>query len=105
MVIVLDAQCADTPAGNPLAPDTPSFDIPVALVVTMVILVNGVLMHTVGDEDGAPAAFVDVTVKVAFGEEIICEHVPLGELITTSKSPTLAKVTPEMVNVAVVLPE
>ena len=79
MVMVLDAHAAVTPAGKPVG--TP---IPVALVVAIVILVRAVLIHTVGEEDGVPAAFVGVTVKVAFGEEIICVHVPLGELITTS---------------------
>ena len=48
---------------------------------------------------------VGVTVSAAGGEEIICEHVPLGELMTTSKLPALAKVTPVMVNDVVVLPE
>ena len=71
IVIILAAHAADTPAGKPFAPDTPLFDMPVALVVAIVILVNAVLMHTVGEEDGEPAAFVGVTVKVAFGEEII----------------------------------
>ena len=67
IVIVLDAHVAETPAGKPLAPDTPSFDIPVAPVVTIVMLVNAVLMHRVGDEDGAPAVFTfTVTVAVLF---------------------------------------
>ena len=48
MVIVFNAQCADTPAGNPFAPDTPSFDIPVAPVVACVMAVKAVLTHKVG---------------------------------------------------------
>ena len=64
MVIVLAAQCADTPAGNPLAPATPSLDIPVAPVVVIVILVSAVLIHSVGVEDGAPAVLLAVTVIV-----------------------------------------
>ena len=64
MVIVLAAQCADTPAGNPLAPATPSLEIAVAPVVAMVILVNAVLIHSVGVDEGAPAVFAGVTVIV-----------------------------------------
>ena len=64
MVIVLAAQCADTPAGSPLAPATPSLDIPVAPVVVMVILVSAVLIHSVGVDDGAPAVLLAVTVIV-----------------------------------------
>ena len=63
-MIVLAAQCALTPAGKPLAPATLSLEIEVAPVVAMVILVNGVLMHKVGEEDGAPAVFAGVTVMV-----------------------------------------
>ena len=64
MVITLAAQCADTPAGNPLAPATPSLEIAVAPVVAMVILVNAVLIHRVGVDDGAPAVLLAVTVIV-----------------------------------------
>ena len=63
-MIILAAHTADTPAGKPFAPDTPLFDMPVAPVVAMVILVNAVLMHKVGEEDGAPAVFAGVTVIV-----------------------------------------
>ena len=68
MVIVLEAQCAFTPAGKPLAPVTLSLEIPVAPVVAMVMLVSAVLIHSVGDEDGAPAVLfaVMVMVPVAF---------------------------------------
>ena len=64
MVIVLAAQCADTPAGKPLAPATPSLEIAVAPVVVMVILVSAVLIHSVGVDEGAPAVFAGVTVIV-----------------------------------------
>ena len=58
------AQCADTPVGNPLAPDTPSLDIPVAPVVAMVILVSAEFRHNVGVDEGAPAVLLAVTVIV-----------------------------------------
>ena len=58
MVIVLLAQVADTPVGNPLAPDTPEFKIPVAPVVVIVIGVSAVLVQRVGVEDGEPAVQV-----------------------------------------------
>ena len=65
-MIVLAAQCADTPAGNPFAPETPSLDMPVALVVVIVMFgAITVLIHTVGDDDGAPAVLLAVTVTVA----------------------------------------
>ena len=64
MVIVLEAQCADTPAGSPLAPATPSLAIPVAPVVAMVILVSAVLIQRVGVEEGTPAVLFAVTVIV-----------------------------------------
>ena len=44
--MVSAAHVAFTPAGKLLAPVTPLFEIPVAPVVTILILVNGVLMHT-----------------------------------------------------------
>jgi len=64
IVIVFVAQAALTPAGKPFAPETPEFDIPVAPVVTMVIFVNAVLIHKVGEEDGAPAVLAAVTIIV-----------------------------------------
>ena len=63
-MIKFDAQVAETPAGNPFAPDIPLFDIPVAPVVVIVIFVNAVLIHKVGVEDGVPAVFAGVTVIV-----------------------------------------
>ena len=59
MVIVLVAKAAVTPAGKPVA-----VPIPVAPVVAIVMLVNGVLLHKVGDEDGDPTVFAGVTVIV-----------------------------------------
>ena len=65
MVIVLADQCADTPAGNPFAPDTPLFEMPVAPVVVIVTTGDmAVLIHTVGDDDGVPAVLLAVTIIV-----------------------------------------
>ena len=50
IVITSEAQAALTPAGNPVA-----VPIPVATVVACVILVNAVLIHSVGMLDAAPA--------------------------------------------------
>ena len=60
IVIVFDAKAADTPAGKPVGAP-----IPVAPVVAIVILVNAVLMHSVGVDDGVPAVLVGVTVNIA----------------------------------------
>ena len=57
MVMVLAAQAAVTPAGNPNA-----VPIPVAPVVVCVILVKGVFIHSVGVEDGAVTVFEGLTV-------------------------------------------
>ena len=59
MVIVLLAQAALTPAGNPVA-----VPIPVAPVVACVIFVNAVLIHKVGALDAASAVLSGVTVIV-----------------------------------------
>jgi hypothetical protein len=64
IVIVLAAQLADTPAGKTVCPATPAFDIPVAPVVAIVILVNTVLIQSVGFDEGAPAVLFAVTVIV-----------------------------------------
>ena len=64
MVMVLDAKLADTPAGNPLAPDTPLLLMPVAPVVVCVMFVSAVLMHNVGVDEAAPAVLFAVTVIV-----------------------------------------
>ena len=68
MLIVLDAKLADTPAGKPLAPDTPLLLIAVAPVVVWVIAVNAVFTHKVGVELAAPTVLFGLTtiVPVAF---------------------------------------
>ena len=53
---------AETPAGKPLAPLTPSFEIPVAPVVAIVIELISVFSHTVGLEEGPAAVLIGVTV-------------------------------------------
>ena len=64
IVIISASHDADTPAGKPFAPDTPLFDIPVAPVVVRVMVVNAVLIHKDGVDEGAPAIFAAVTVIV-----------------------------------------
>ncbi len=64
IVIVLDDQVADTSAGKPFAPVTPSLDMPVAPVVAWVIAVRAVLIHKVGVVEAAPAVLAAVTVIV-----------------------------------------
>jgi hypothetical protein len=59
MVIILLAQAAVTPAGNPVA-----VPMPVALVVACVIFVKAVLTVSVGVEDAVPTAQAAVTVIV-----------------------------------------
>ena len=59
IVIVLLAQAALTPAGSPIA-----VPMPVAPVVACVILVNAVLIHSVGVLDATPAVLTGVTVIV-----------------------------------------
>ena len=59
MVMVLEAQPAVTPAGNPVAEP-----IPVAPVVLWVIFVKAVLIHKVGVEDAASTVLATVTVMV-----------------------------------------
>jgi len=58
-VIVLLAQAAVTPAGNPVA-----VPIPVASVVICVIGVRAVLIHNVGVEEAVPTVLAGVTVIV-----------------------------------------
>ena len=62
--MIFAAHVAETPAGKPLAPDTPLFDIPVATVVAIVMLVNAVLIHRVGDDEGVPTVVFALTVIV-----------------------------------------
>ena len=65
MVMVLEANVADTPAGKPLTPvDTPSLDMPVAPVVVWVILVRAVLIQSIGVVEAALAVLVVITVIV-----------------------------------------
>jgi len=61
---VLDDQVAETPAGNPLPPKTPLFEIPNAPVVACVMFVNKVLIHKIGLELAAAAVLAAVTVIV-----------------------------------------
>ena len=63
MVIVLEAQFALIPGGNPFAPKTPELEIPVAPVTAWVILVSAALIHKVGVEEATPT--------VLFGETVI----------------------------------
>ena len=64
MVITFDAHVALTPAGRPFAPDTPLLVMPVAPVVAIVMLVNAVLIQSVGVLDAAAAVLLGVTVMV-----------------------------------------
>ena len=68
IVIVLEDQLALNPAGKPLPPDTPAFEIPVAPVVLWVIFTSAVLIHKVGVVEAALAVLAGVTtiVPVAF---------------------------------------
>ena len=59
IVITSPDQLAVTPPGKPLAEP-----IPIAPVVAIVILVNEVFIHSVGEEDGVPAVLSGVTVIV-----------------------------------------
>ncbi len=62
MVMVLDAQVALTPAGKPLAPDKPAFEMPVAPVIACVIFVKAVPIHNVGVDEATAAVLAAVTV-------------------------------------------
>jgi len=88
IVMVLDAHVAETPDGNPLAPDTPLFEIPVAPVVAIVMLVSAVLTQRVGDDDGVPAVLVAVTVYVdtlvAVPMGVVTDTVPVVPLPTVT---------------------
>ena len=76
MVIVFDAQEADTPAGKPFAPDTFAFEMPVAPVVLCVMFVKTVLTHNVGLLDATPAVLFGVIVIKA-ADELAVAHTPL----------------------------
>ena len=75
MVITSEAHAALTPAGNPVA-----VPMPVAPVVACVILVNAVLIQSVGVLDAAPAVLFGVTVivPVALTEE---PHPPVNGML------------------------
>ena len=64
MVIVFPAQDAETPAGNPLAPATPLFEIPVAPVVVWEKLVKAVEIQTGLIAGAAVTVLFGVTVMV-----------------------------------------
>ncbi len=64
MVIVLELKLAETPAGKPLAPDTPLLLIPVAPVVACVMFVSTVFTHNVGADEAVPVVLAAVTVIV-----------------------------------------
>ncbi len=69
--MVLDAQVADTPVGNPFAPDTPALEIPVAPVVVIVMFGDiAVFIDTVDVEDAAPAVLLGLSVCVPPAEEL-----------------------------------
>ena len=59
IVITFSSHATLTPAGNPVA-----MPMPVAPVVSCIIFVNAVLIHSVGALDAAPAVFSGVTVIV-----------------------------------------
>ena len=66
IIIVLVAHCAEIPEGNPFAPETPLFAIPVAPVVVWVTAVIALLTQTVGEEDAAETVLLELTVIVPF---------------------------------------
>jgi hypothetical protein len=82
IVIVLLAKAALTPAGKPLAPETPAFDIPVAPMVVCVIFVNAVLIHSVGVLDAAPDVFMQ---GVTAAEATEGAELPTAFVATTVK--------------------
>ena len=65
IVIVFDIHEAETPAGKPLAPETPAFEIPVTPVVVCVMFVKAVFTHKVGVEEAAPADKVVALLKTS----------------------------------------
>ncbi len=79
MVMVLFAQVALTPAGKPLAPETPAFDIPVDSVVVCVISVNAVLIHNVGVLEAAVTVLAAVTVIVPVA--LTLPHPPVNGML------------------------
>jgi hypothetical protein len=74
IVIVFEAQFADTPPGKP-----EGVPIPVAPVVLCVIGVNALLIHSVGVDDAAPAVMSAVTVIVPVA--LTVPHPPLKGIV------------------------
>jgi hypothetical protein len=68
IVMVLADQIALTPAGKPLAPATPAFEIPVAPEVPWVIFISAVLIHKVGVVEAAADELEVITVIVPVAE-------------------------------------
>ena len=64
-MIVFDAHDAVIPAGSPVG-----VPMPVAPVVVWVILVRGVLIHSVGIADAAPTVLSGVTVIVPVADTV-----------------------------------
>ena len=79
IVIVLDNQVAETPAGKPLPPETPSFAIPVAPVVVCVIRLKRASLHT------EPSGLTEDTV-LSTGTRELCVVIPTA-LFALPKTP------------------
>ena len=84
IVIVLEAQAAVTPAGNPVA-----VPIPVANVVACVMLVKAVLIHKVGVVEAAAAVILGVTVTTVAA--LVAVH-PLRSVCITVYEPDVVNV-------------
>jgi hypothetical protein len=83
IVIVFEAQEAETPAGNPFVPETPELAIPVALAVLWVIVGIAVLIHTVGVVEAAEAVLLGLTIKAAETVDVLVgPHPPVLETST-----------------------
>ncbi len=74
IVMVLEAQEAETPEGRPVA-----VPIPVAAAVVSVIAVSGVLIQRVGVEDGAEAVLASTTVIVPVA--LTLPHPPVNGMV------------------------
>ena len=74
MIIVLAAQVANTPAGSPFTPDTPSSAMPVAPEVVWMKGVNAVFTQSVGVVDGADTEQATVIVLVQVTAAAAGEH-------------------------------
>ena len=72
IVIVLLAQAAEIPVGNPVA-----VPMPVALVVVCVIFVKAVLTVSVGVDDAAPAEQAGVALTVILPIAFTLPHPPV----------------------------